>query len=79
MEPIDVAHGEALCGSMLMAGLLNVMRQKGLLKSDEIAQLVDSTLLSLERARGLGPGAIDFARERLEHLLQGFRPEGTIP
>ncbi|HEY6430986.1 MAG TPA: hypothetical protein VIZ17_03320 [Acetobacteraceae bacterium] len=75
--PVDVsaaALGEAMAGSLVQAAVLVRLVMKGVLDRQEAIELIDTTLLVLERHRqdDTGPGAavIDHARSRLEALLR---------
>lgn len=75
--PVDIsaaALGEAMAGSLVQAAMLVRLVMKGVLDRQEAIELIDTTLLVLERPRrdDTGPGAavIDHARSRLELLLR---------
>ncbi len=80
--PIDIgaaALGEAMAGSLVQAAVLVRLVTKGVLDRQEAIELIDTTLLVLERHRQdeAGPGAevMDHARARIEALLRQI--EGT--
>jgi len=78
--PIEIgaaALGEAMAGSLVQAAVLVRLVMKGVLDKQEAIELIDTTLLILERHRlddtGLGTEVMDHARSRLEELLRQLR------
>ena len=74
-QALDAATGEALQCSILLSAVLTKLVQKGILETQEVADLADVALLVLEKHRADvqgGPGAIDHARSRLEATISMF-------
>jgi hypothetical protein len=69
----EAAIGEALFASTLATLVLTGQVASGRLSHDEAAALLDGATLVLERHRGANDdnaGAVDYARNRLNALLQ---------
>lgn len=78
----EIAYGEALGTSFLLAMVLKRMVQKGIFSDPEIADLIDQTLLSLEKMQGdprYPSKAIARARANLEATLQPFSGRHQSP
>lgn len=78
MSDDSPVEGDLLYASMLAETLANIMVERGMISAGMLAEKLDEALLKLEEcSSGLGPynaAAVEYARDRIEHLIFSFRP-----